>query len=162
MQRQGVKAFWKAQENFHLTLEFLGEAEPGKVSVILNDLIKGAAQSKSFSLKVVGLGAFPSLLRPRVLWTGIRGNIIELNKLQANIHRELSKSGISLENRAFKSHITLASRPELPKINLANYKDKEFGICSSRFALIESKVIRGKRVYTAIEKIKLTDKIIFF
>jgi len=158
LQRQGVKAFWKAQDNFHLTLEFLGEVEPGNVSVIHNDLIKAAAQSKSFLLKVVGLGAFPSLLRPRVLWTGIRGNIIELNKLQARIHRELSESGITLENRAFKSHITLASRPELLKINLANYKEKEFGdFTVPEFALIESKVIRGKRVYTAIEKVKLSD-----
>jgi 2'-5' RNA ligase len=158
LRQLGVKSFWKSQENFHLTLEFLGELEPGKVPGIFNTLIKGAAQIKPFLLKVVGLGAFPSLIRPRVLWTGIGGNLIELNKLQANLHHKLLEAGFILENRAFKSHITLASRPELPETNLANFKEKIFGeFLVSEFALIESKVIRGKRIYTAIEKIKLSD-----
>jgi 2'-5' RNA ligase len=158
LKQLGVKAFWKSQENFHLTLEFLGELESSKVPIIHNALIKGAGRSKPYHLKVVGLGAFPSLIRPRVLWTGIGGNLIELNKLQANIHHELLDSGFTLENRAFKSHITLASRPELPKTNLANFKEKVFGeFPVSDFALIESKVIRGKRIYTAIKKIMLPD-----
>jgi 2''-5'' RNA ligase len=156
LKKLGVKASWKAQENFHLTLEFLGELESSKVPIIYNALIKGAGQSKPYHLKVVGLGAFPSLIRPRVLWTGIGGNLIDLNKLQANIHHQLLKSGVTLENRAFKSHITLASRPELPKINFTHFKEKVFGeFLVTDFALIESKVIRGKRIYTAIEKITL-------
>lgn len=158
LKQLGVKAFWKSPENFHITLEFLGELESGNVPVISNALNKGAKQSKPYYLKVVGLGAFPSLIRPRVLWTGVNGNLIELNKLQANIHHELLDSGFTLENRAFKSHITLASRPELPRTNLANFKEKVFGeFLVSEFALIESKVIRGKRIYTAIKKIMLTN-----
>ncbi|MDD4346953.1 MAG: RNA 2',3'-cyclic phosphodiesterase [Desulfitobacteriaceae bacterium] len=158
LKQLGVKAFWKSLENFHITLEFLGELEPGNVPVISNALIKGAKQSKPYYLKVIGLGAFPSLIRPRVLWTRVSGNLIELNKLQANIHHELLEAGFTLENRAFKSHITLASRPELPEANYADFKKRVFGeFLVSEFALIESKVIRGKRIYTSIKKIVLRD-----
>ncbi|MHB8126228.1 MAG: RNA 2',3'-cyclic phosphodiesterase [Desulfitobacteriaceae bacterium] len=157
LQQLGVKASWKSQENFHLTLEFLGELEPSRVPKIVKALIKGAVQSKPFHLSVGGFGAFPSLARPRVLWTGINGSLTELNELQANIHNELLKSGFTLENRDFKSHITLASRPELPKIDFSSVKEIFFGeFLVSDFALIESKVIRGKRNYTAIEEIKLS------
>ena len=156
LQQLGVKAFWKSQGNFHLTLEFLGEIESGRVPVIHNALIKGAEKSKPFHLSVGGLGAFPSLARPRVLWTGINGSLTELNILQTNIHHELLESGFNLENRDFKSHITLASRPELPKMNFLSFNGKLFGeFLVSDLAIIESKVIRGKRIYTAIEEIKL-------
>lgn len=157
LQLLGVKASWKSQENFHLTLEFLGELEPSSLSKIGKALIKGAAQSKPFHLSIGGLGAFPSLARPRVLWIGMGGSLTELNALQANIHQELLKSGVTLENRDFKSHITLASRPELHKNDFSSVMGKQFGEFSvSEFALIESKEIRGKRIYTAIEEIKLT------
>jgi 2'-5' RNA ligase len=157
LRQVGVKGAWKTQENFHLTLEFLGELEPGRVTVIHQALLKGAEFSSSFLLNIGGLGAFPSLARPRVLWTGIGGSLPELNKLQSNIHRELLQSGFTLENRDFKSHITLAARPELPKIDLVDLKKKILGeFLVVKFALIESKVIRGKRIYTAIEEIKLS------
>ncbi len=152
----GVKASWKSPENFHLTLEFLGELRPSSVPIIVKALIKGAEESKPFHLSVGGFGAFPSLARPRVLWTGMGGSLTKLNVLQANLHQELLKSGFTLENRDFKSHITLASRPELPKIDLLSVKEKLLGeFLVSDFALIESREICGKRIYTLIKEIKL-------
>ncbi len=156
LQQLGVKASWKSPENFHLTLDFLGELSPSNVPVIVEALVRGAEESKPFNLNVGGLGAFPSLARPRVLWTGMSGSITELNILQSNIHQELLKSGFTLENRDFKSHITMASRPELPEIDFSSVMEKQFGeFLVSDFALIESKEIRGKRIYTAIKEIKL-------
>lgn len=156
LQQLGVKASWKSQVNFHLTLEFLGELEPNSVPVVVSALIKGAEKSKPFHLSVDGFGAFPSLTRPRVLWTGMGGSLTELNVLQANLHQELLKFGFTLESREFKSHITLASRPELPKIDFTSIKEKQLGeFLVSDFALIESKEIRGKRIYTTIKEIKL-------
>jgi len=157
LRQLGVRAAWKAPENFHLTLEFLGEHEPGSIAVISRALVQGAVASSPFLLNIGGLGAFPNLARPRVLWTGVGGRLPELNQLQANIHRELLESGFTLDNRNFKSHITLAARPDLPEINFVNLKKKILGeFLVTEFALIESRAIRGKRIYTAVEEIKLS------
>src|SRR5687768_17816273 len=65
----GVK--WAPSENLHVTLKFLGELPGGKVDDLLAALRRAVADVAPFRFSVGGLGAFPDLRRPRVLWVGI-------------------------------------------------------------------------------------------
>jgi 2'-5' RNA ligase len=91
----------------HLTLRFLGEIDPGKVPSIDRVLEESAAEVSPFSLSLSGLGAFPGLSRPRVVWVGLTGDLQPLGRLKKSIDRGLKPLGFPLEDRPFKPHITL-------------------------------------------------------
>lgn len=145
----GIKGSWKAQENFHITLEFLGEIEPDMLPILRETLSQVARNHQSFSLSIGGLGAFPSWKRPHTVWTSVGGGLKELNKLRDELHQELAPKGFVLEDRPFKPHLTLASRPELEHLDLAAVQTKLLGeFLVTEVVLFESKAVRGKRVYT--------------
>jgi 2'-5' RNA ligase len=63
-----------------------------------------------------GLGAFPNVRRPRVIWVGTEAPP-ELNALQRAIEAETHKLGYPIEERPFSPHLTLGrisqnARPE--------------------------------------------------
>jgi len=90
-----------------MTLKFLGN--------ISSDAIKGIAETVEDSVRdclpltifTKGLGIFPGIKKPRVLWMGISGDTRQLFDIQANLENQLEKKGFPKENRPFKSHLTL-------------------------------------------------------
>ncbi|MDQ7095848.1 RNA 2',3'-cyclic phosphodiesterase [Desulfosporosinus sp. PR] len=156
LKQLGVRGFWKAPDNFHMTLEFLGELDSKTLPLIRECLSSAGQDHSSFALTLGGLGAFPSFKRPHTLWTAVGGSIRELNQLQNEIHTLLTQKGFSLENRQFKPHITLASRPDLREIELGDHKTRKLGeFRVEGITLFASSVIRGKRTYTALSHKKL-------
>lgn len=152
----GLQGTWKSSDNFHLTLEFLGESDSNSV-VRLNEILSSVVRNhRFFVLKLGGLGAFPSFKRPHTLWTSIQGSADELNRLRAELHAQLLKNGFVLDDRPFKPHITLASRPQLEHLDLSAVQTRELGeFLVSEVILFESKVIHGKRVYLDLTKVEL-------
>jgi len=61
-----------------------------------------------FRVEFVGLGAFPSLRRPRVVWVGISDGVEELAKIFGQLEPELFGMGFRPESRGFSPHVTLA------------------------------------------------------
>lgn len=149
LKEHGMKGSWKAQENFHITLEFLGEVEPNLISMLTETLSQVVRNHQPFSLNVSGLGVFPSWQRPHTLWTALGGDLKELNVIRDELHRELAQKGFKLEERPFRPHLTLASRPEIGQVDLSSVQAKSLGeFLVTEIVLFESKAIRGKRIYT--------------
>lgn len=149
----GVRGLWKSVENFHITLEFLGEIDPNAVPLLKEVLSKGTKNIKPFNLYLGGVGAFPSFRRPHTLWTAVGGDLKELQRLRDDVHLELSKNGFELEERKFKPHITLASRPVLDDIDLSAIQSIKLGeFLVEDVILFESRAVRGKRVYTDLHR----------
>ena len=70
IKRYGFKIRWVRTGNIHLTLKFLGEVSPDRIGDI-GDAMHGAVRrAEPFTLCSKGVGAFPGIKRPRVLWTG--------------------------------------------------------------------------------------------
>ena len=61
-----------------------------------------------FHLEISGLGAFPSLKQPRVVWVGVGGALDKLSELQRNIDSALAALGFVREERPFVPHLTVA------------------------------------------------------
>lgn len=156
LRNQGVNGSWKSKENFHLTLEFLGELDMSTVPTICECLAKASRSIKPFPLRIGGLGVFPSFKRPHTLWTSVDGRLNELHQLRDRIHSELASQGFNLEERKFKPHITLASRPKLNDEDLSDLRTKEFGeFRVEEIILFKSEEVRGNRLYTALERLPL-------
>ncbi len=97
---------WVRDQNLHLTLKFLGEIRPEEVDALATLLSEAGSDVPPFDFDVAGVGAFPSLRAPRVLWVGIREPLELVGKLQQNIETALSRSGFPREDRPFHPHVT--------------------------------------------------------
>jgi 2'-5' RNA ligase len=98
---------WVAPANLHVTLKFLGQVDEGRVGALVEALGRAAAESAPFALALAGLGAFPSVTRPRVLWAGATDGAPALASLAARVDGALADLGVERETRAFTAHVTL-------------------------------------------------------
>jgi 2'-5' RNA ligase len=97
---------WVKPDGIHLTLKFLGEVEQGRVPAIVNALRAVAVAHPVPRLVVHGVGAFPSLARPRVVWAGVEATP-RLELLQHDVEAACAALGFEVEGRAFRPHVTL-------------------------------------------------------
>jgi 2'-5' RNA ligase len=97
---------WVPAENIHLTLKFLGDVSVANLDLLQEMLLAEAREHHAFELSVGGLGAFPDLHRPRVVWVGIQAPP-ELAALQGGIESRMEKLGYPREERPFSPHLTL-------------------------------------------------------
>ncbi len=103
----GNNVTWVKPENIHLTIKFLGDIETDKIDSIAGLLEGAAAKSHSFDISVKGVGGFPTIDNPRVLWVGIEESNVNLFALYNNIEDALSAISFAKEERSFKPHLTL-------------------------------------------------------
>jgi 2'-5' RNA ligase len=94
-------------QNIHLTLKFLGDINPGDLDDIDGAMADAAAGFAPLTLKIGGIGFFPGIKRPRVVWVGLGGEIANLLDLQRNLEDRLATVGFVREKRSFKAHLTL-------------------------------------------------------
>lgn len=95
-------------ERLHLTLHFLGHLPRADVEQLQPALAPVVARHRRFRLAARGVGAFPDIRRPRVLWAGIAGaDLARLIALQADMGDALRTAGLTLQDR-FDPHLTLA------------------------------------------------------
>lgn len=97
---------WVPVGNMHLTLKFLGEVSTGNIEALARMMQNESAQHPPFAFSVGGLGAFPNVRRPRVIWIGTEPPK-ELSVLQKTIEAEARRLGYPAEERPFSPHLTL-------------------------------------------------------
>ncbi len=97
---------WDSQEKFHITLKFLGSVELQVLEKLISALETTVSQQTSFDLIYRGIGAFPNLLNPRVVWVGTSHNDALLS-LHQQVETICEHFGFPKEQRTFHPHITL-------------------------------------------------------
>ena len=102
----GIK--WVNPEGIHVTLKFLGNISSEQIIEISKVLEETTQELSPFYLEIAGLGAFPNLRQPRVLWIAINGEVAKLSRLQQKIDTLLASCGFPKESRPFVPHLTLA------------------------------------------------------
>jgi len=101
-------AKWVDPGSIHLTLKFLGETRLSLITPITAVLDNIAKNIPPFTLSVTESGAFPDLRRVQVVWVGLTGDLIPLNRLQKEVESAISPLGFPTEKRLFVPHLTLA------------------------------------------------------
>lgn len=107
LQSQIHKASWTKPGNFHLTLKFLGDVHPEAIDDISEAIQRVTDTHPSFSIAFGGIGGFPNLARPRVIWMGVKQGASTVSRLAKTVNRELTDLGFSTDTR-FHPHLTLA------------------------------------------------------
>jgi 2'-5' RNA ligase len=104
---QGFKVRWVRPQNIHLTLKFLGDIKAAETKAVEKVVLDSVVGSAPISMTARGLGVFPGIKRPRVIWVGIGGQTDELIELQQTLDKKLATIGFSRERRPFKGHLTM-------------------------------------------------------
>lgn len=96
---------WVAPVNFHLTLKFLGDIDEALIEPIGAALREQLRLFPRFTINAKGVGVFPGLKRPRVLWVGLTGD--DLILLASRVESALQPLGFTQESRKFTPHLTI-------------------------------------------------------
>jgi len=103
----GASVRWVKPENIHLTLHFFGNIREEEVEDICREMCRVSSAIKPMTVQIEGLGAFPSLNNPKVIWAGITDAEGRLVDMQGAVARELARMGYKVETRPFHPHLTL-------------------------------------------------------
>ncbi len=99
---------WVNLRHFHFTIHFLGDSTPGQREKIARIAREIASQTKPFKVGLEGMGAFPSLNKPRVVWVGAAKKCLaDLDDLYRKITIPLIAEGFPVEHESFTPHATL-------------------------------------------------------
>ena len=97
-----------APERMHLTLAFLGEVADPRLPGLQERLARAAARQPPVDLRLAGGGRFDG----SVLWVGVAGDVERLRHLAGSVAGAARHSGIAVEQRTYRPHVTLArARP---------------------------------------------------
>ena len=160
LRQLNIRARWVRPESIHLTLKFLGDISPGDVDPISAAMTAAADGFSPFTLAVRGIGVFPTIKRPRVIWVGLGGDFQLLLALQRRLEEELAKIGVARDKRSFKAHLTLGRIKQPPGQDLIRQMMTEYATLSSdeftcdQVILFKSDLKPSGAVYT---KLKQTD-----
>ena len=102
-----LQAKWVRPENIHLTLKFIGNIDPGDTDKIGGAMMDAVDNFAAIHLVARGVGVFPGIKRPRVIWVGLGGQIQLLFAVQRVLEENLATLGFKKEKRPFKGHLTL-------------------------------------------------------
>jgi 2'-5' RNA ligase len=116
----GIK--WVSPNQVHLTLKFFGSLPQESIDKMGSPLSEVASEYPGLKLTLKGIGAFPNLFRPRVVWIGLGGDLESLGKMQKAIDQALIPLGIPQEDRPFHPHLTLG-RNKSNELNQGLYQE---------------------------------------
>lgn len=152
---------WVQPANFHVTLKFLGDVTPKKLSVVQSALDKAAEGYAAFDLSVAGVGVFPTPRRPRVIWVGIENGREQLEDIAEGVEQALVRTGFEKERKPFRSHITIGRVKESKPVDglvegLQELDAQGLGLQSvDSLVLMESVLRSGGPIYTPLSMHKL-------
>jgi 2'-5' RNA ligase len=155
------KIKWVQPKNIHLTLKFLGNIPPSDTEKIGDAIIESVRKFKPISLSVKGIGVFPDLKRPRVLWVGITGGKNSLTGLHQALEENLESIGFPKESRPFKRHLTLGRiKGRIDSKRLVYVMEEFIGFESETFEankiiLFQSEQTPSGAVYSKLANVKL-------
>lgn len=148
---------WVRRNQLHLTLRFLGDVDQHLGRLLIEKLAE--IRHSSFQVALSGLGVFPDIHHPRILWVGINANDT-LFDLQGKIEQAIIDCGVEPETREFHPHITLSRIKYSRRERLESYmkKHRNFSletITITSFHLVESKLHQSGSVYQNLKTYSL-------
>ncbi|MCK5852376.1 RNA 2',3'-cyclic phosphodiesterase [bacterium] len=152
-------ARWCKKNAMHLTIKFFGVI-PLLSVVEIGKAVKSVVEKKEpISFEVKGVGGFPSLENPRILWAGITEGKEEIVKLAQDISDALEEYDFIPERKNYVPHITLARFKRGSKNNNGitslspRLEEKSFGVTkANELLLYSSDLIETGPFYSVVDR----------
>lgn len=156
---QKIHAKWISIENFHLTLKFLGVVAEEKMTNIEQALFSIVPHHSVFNFEIRGVGAFPNLKRPRVLWMGAKCKK-EILSLQNDVEKAMVNLGFKADLREYAPHITIGRLKKIHSIEkiFSPFEKTFLGTTKIRSVILyESRLGKDGSIYTPLKEVPLHD-----
>ncbi|HKZ88051.1 MAG TPA: RNA 2',3'-cyclic phosphodiesterase [Candidatus Bathyarchaeia archaeon] len=118
-------------ENIHMTVRFLGDITLNMADKVFEEMKK--VQFTPFNVQISGVGVFPSLSYPRVVWAGISEGADQLRNVFSQLEPRLQGLSFTPDPKGFSPHLTIArvrsarNKEELSEVVQKNAK-YDFGV----------------------------------
>jgi len=130
-----------APQNIHMTIRFLGDITPNAVERVFEEMQK--VQFAPFDVRISGLGVFPDLRYPRVVWAGIAEGAEKLRNVFSQLEPRLRGLGFTPDPKGFSPHLTIARvKSGRNKAQLAEFVTKN---SSYDFGSVKAECLRLKK-----------------
>lgn len=152
VKENSIKGNFSHEENFHLTLRFIGEVGEGDIGKLKGSLDMAVEKSKSFEIECTRLGFF-ARGNKKIVWLGIKNEDGKLMELFRNLEEALKENGYESEEEGYKPHITLSRETLLKEdfeMEFNRVKIKERKLKVSKVSLMESKRVDGRLRYIPV------------
>jgi len=103
----GADVRWVETQNLHLTLKFIGSIEEGAQERISAALQQAVRPFSPFVFQLEGLGVFPRLANPRVVWLGVSEGRGMLEQIAAAVEKACVEVGLPAQDHPFTPHLTI-------------------------------------------------------
>lgn len=137
---------WVSTNQYHITLQFLGNTEISLIDEINVSLEKATGSFGGFTLELNEFGVFKNFRDPRVLWIGFSPSK-ELTLLKDTIDQEMLKFGFEKSNKRFSPHLTIArikylrEREKLEKL-VNSFKDAIYQVIEVKEIILYESILK--------------------
>lgn len=144
-------------QNIHITMRFLGDVRSTMVDSVHEAMKK--VSFTAFDSEIQGLGVFPDLRYPRVVWAGIRKGANELRNVFEQLEPNLRQLGFSPDSKGFSPHLTLARvKTGRNKAELAHcvqdLADYDFGVVKADCLRLKKSILTPKGpIYSTLKEV---------
>jgi RNA 2',3'-cyclic 3'-phosphodiesterase len=162
--KTGATVKWVEPANMHLTLLFLGELDDQDLALACRLATKAITRVPTFSLTATGVGAFPTVRRPKILWAGVEDSSGQLHKTFTRLEQSLAMEGLyRTEDRPYTPHLTLGRVADEPSetalsVELPKYCSWHGGTWEiDELAIFSSDTTRNGPMYNVIGRAAFGD-----
>jgi 2'-5' RNA ligase len=156
LKKSNADVKWVAPDSIHLTLKFLGSIDAQKIKEIERILNEVASEIEPFILTLKGIGAFPKLDYPRIIWAGVESGAPQSGQFAKLLEEKLEKIEIPREDREFHPHLTLGrvkslkNKDKLKEIIEATKFEARSAADVNHLTLFKSELTRDGSIYTPL------------
>jgi RNA 2',3'-cyclic 3'-phosphodiesterase len=166
MQANKIKAKYIPVQNIHLTIKFIGNMDTALLPEIQDILIDSTQYFKPIKLALKGIGVFPKIKFPKVIWSGVKGETHKLESLHKKLEQGLSTLGIQREKRKYQGHLTFArikqnklNRKKLESVieQIGDFESDRF--TTDKLILFQSRLMPDGPIYSELFSAKFGVKL---
>lgn len=151
---------WVKAANLHFTLRFLGDIDSTTIPVLKKTIESRIGTLSRFELNLLGLGCFPNLNRPRVIWVGAGGAIDKIKGLASGVEEACRQCGYGPADKPFAPHLIIG-RVKFPSgldkltesLKTTRFETELFAI--ERVVMYKSDLTPRGPIYTSMGEIRL-------
>ncbi len=150
---------WASQDNWHLTISFLGEQPVSVISAISESIKKTAEKFPAPFIEFEKIIFAPPNKPTRMIWlTGSEKTSKTLGKIKNKLENRLMENKVKFqkENRPFNAHLTLArfqSSQQNNQNKLSNYPIPQLSFIAQSMDLMESYLSPSGAEYEILKRV---------
>jgi 2'-5' RNA ligase len=152
-----IRVNWVEPENFHITIQFLGEIDDNELEKVKVEIEQIATKFKTIQFQLDKIDTFPNVKHPKIIVVKAFEHTRMSNRLQKELTDRLVNKGIQVDLKIWKPHITLGRNKLGIKLNgLENISVSTITWNVEHIEIMESLLSKQGAKYNLIEVYPLT------